>query len=95
MEKFQKNEKISERSDHQASKSFLLKNINSDISHNSLLSSDKRIKSNDKNNNKQFNITPEKNINKKIKNNPEEDLFSIDDSKYERSRNKKKEKKKN
>lgn len=94
MEKFQKNEKISERSDHQASKSFLLKNINSDISHNSLLSSDKRIKSNDKNNNKQFNITPEKNINKKIKNNPEEDLFSIDDSKYERSRNKKKEKKK-
>lgn len=96
MEKIQKNEKISDRSDHQASKSYLLKNLNSDVSHNSLLSSDKRKKFNDKNNNdiKQFNITPEKNINKIIKKNAEEDLFSIDDSKYERSRNKKIEKKK-
>ncbi len=96
MEKIQKNEKISDRSDHQASKSYLLKNLNSDVSHNSLLSSDKRKKFNDKNNNdiKQFNITPEKNINKIIKKNPEEDLFSIDDSKYDRSRNKKIEKKK-
>ena len=88
-------ENTSERSDKQGSKSLLSKNFPMDISHNSLLSSELTKKNSDKKiaEIKPTNVTTERSINKKMKKQLEEDSFSLGDSKYELTKNKKKEKK--
>ena len=96
MEQNKIKENTSERSDKQNSKSLFSRNMPLDASHNSLLSSSLTKKTNEKKNsdNKLPNNITEKSTNRKIKKQIEEDTFSLDNSKYDQSKNKKKEKKK-
>ena len=96
MEKNKIIENNSERGDKINSKTLLSQNIPLDLSHNSLLSSKVTTKNLDKKNsiNKANNIAAVRSINKKKKNQFNDDSFSFENSKYETPKTKKKEKKK-
>ena len=92
MEKNTIKENISERADKQNSKTLLSQNIPLDLSHNSLLSSKVTTKNLDKKNslNKPNNIAVERSINKKMKNQLNDDSYSFENSKNETPKTKKK-----
>ena len=96
MEKNKIKENISERADKQNSKTLLSQNIPLDLSHNSLLSSKVTTKNLNKKNslNKPNNLAAERSINKKMKNQINDDSYSFDNSKNETPKTKKKEIKK-